>query len=294
MLHPEVVLFVAAVTLSVAVRVVSRLWTPRRLPVPAAEMHVLLAAPAGSEWQACVWSLLTQAREPQRVRVHVLLECFSEHDTVEDVDTQLRGYATLSHARAPNDARDACRRVRRLVRHFVSDTDARMVVLGDHRVRLSSGWDAAIAGVQLPDAPGALTAAACAHAAGFPTLAYADGRVRRAEARAFPKDVASDSTLAPSVCWCPELTVARASTLRAWPRVSSCVALQVPLYLLAHPLVEPDADLERRMLDCDPGVHGAPPQRHTRVGLCSRDDWEATLKFGSARAARLARAFASR
>ena len=49
-----------------------------------------------------------------------------------------------------------------------------------------------------------------------------------------------------------------------------------------------------RMHDRDDGVVRDTPARHARVGLCTRDDWEATLKFGSARAARLARAFPSK
>lgn len=302
-MHPEAVLFAAAIVLAIAVRVIGRWRAPVTLPAPAVEMHVLLSAPAGSEWQACVWSLLTQAREPSRVRVNVLLECRLEEDTKEDVDTQLRGFATVSHVRTPDDARDACRRVRRLARHFLTDTDARVVVLGNHRVRLAAGWDARIAGVRLPDSPGAITVAACAHAVGFPTLEPDGRRVRRGAARAFPKDVGAlaaaggmtwEAGGVPVVCWCPELTVARARALRAWPRVSSCVALEVPLTTLTHPLVEPDADLEREMLACDDGVVRDTPARHARVGLCTRDDWEATLKFGSARAARLARAFTTK
>ena len=284
--------FMVAVIAAMVMRAL-RMWRPPLVvPDPAAKIQVLLSAPAGTPWQESVWSLLTRASNPRNVRVKVLLECRSEDDTTDDVDTQLRGYASVSHARAPANENDVCRRVRRLVRHFLSNTDSRVVVLGDHRIRLTVGWDECISHLKLPPPPAVLTATASSHAAGFPTLLHANGRLRRGSSRAFPNDAADDAAVVPSVCWCPELTVAYASALHAWPDTASCVEVRAPVSVIAHALIEPDAELEHSVLANDHGAFcNTPPARHTLVGLCSRNDWEATLKFGSARAARLARAF---
>ena len=299
---PEVGLFGVALALALAARVARRWVAPSTFAASVTELHVLLAAPAGSEWHGCVWDLLTRARAPQRVRVYVLLECDSEQDTLEEVDSQLRAHVALSHVRAPSDPHDACRRVRRLVRHFAPPDDARVVVLGDHRARLVPSWDGVLAGEdakQVLAATGgaaggaALTAPVCAHAAGFPTLDHDGERVRRGAARAFPADAARAVTAA--ACWCPELTVADAATLRRWPRAASCVEVAAGvggLWVPTKPLLEADAALEQTLLRSDPGRPGPPPGGDARVGLASRDDLEATLKYGSARAARLARSFA--
>ena len=89
---------------------------PRRIPV-------LLASPLAYDWQGAVWDLLSKARYPKRVTVHVLVECTrSESEAIQyQLDPELRPFVRVSHA--PHDpSENPHKKVRRLHRRFPTDS----------------------------------------------------------------------------------------------------------------------------------------------------------------------------
>jgi hypothetical protein len=289
---------------------------PREKPSPSGRLcrttthkpiPVLIASPLSYDWQAAVWDLLSKARYPKRVTVHVLVECrSSESDAIQyHLDPELRPFVRVSHA--PLDpSENPHRKVRRLHRRFPTDVDT--VLLTIPSVRLVCGWD-----IRLDDhlrsqlKYGVVTAAASAHQAAFPTLRISsEGKCKRGEGKSYAHNffdsngalvLRSLRGTVPSVCWCPEFTLATPAQLDAWPKardVSSCVDL-TRTQVVVFPLLEPSSKVEDDALDSDVGSGTRACTECSLRGLTEtpRAD-EATLKCGSVRAARLVKQFSHR
>lgn len=249
-------------------------------------IKLLVTARATDNWNALLWNAARSASSPQSILFGIVIEC----DTVEDadvrVDTLLRAHTRIDYATA---APSASRAMRRLVRRFVDGSEA-VVVIVHRKATLVARWDEVVTQLapQLGDAVASAPPAGAVGAPRFPTLRQtSDGCVARDVARVFKSERAE---LVPSVCWCPEVTFARPATLRAWPRatrVDDGRAHLVP----GVPLLEKNDDLEDELLD-DESARSRTPRvvlRCETAGLTTATTAaEAALKYGSARAAKMA------
>ena len=268
-MHLAVVLLLVSIVSAILGRVSTRLGLVASHTPSVFHGHVLVlfVAPVhDAAWRDALWHMLTQAASPPNVRFGVLLECTSETDLSEEVDTELRHVARVVHV-PRRSHHDPAHRMKRILKRFVKGDEV-AVVVADYRVRLAQGWDATV--VRLVGGSRLLTAPAAGHA--FPTRT-ADGG--RGASRAFQTSPALAST--PSVCWCAEFTAGTPSAFGVRPQ-----KYRVPCL----PLVESDERLEA---ECASAVERVAASKEERVGLSPRSsDAERIRKFGSSRAARLA------
>jgi hypothetical protein len=288
-----VVIFLISLTSSVLTRTLQRHAPSSRAAVAFDErttlIKVVLAVRATDDWNAILWNAVRAAARPRGITFGILIECDAIEDAEGSIDSLLRPSVRVDYD--VRVKRSPAALLRRLVRRFVDGDEAVVVVL-HHKATLVSNWDELTLrlATQLDDKRAASAPPGVRGEARFPTLRQkSDGRVARETSRSF-KTV--QKTLVPSVCWCPEVTLARPETLRNWPRdaVDDGREHLVP----AVPLLEEDRDLEEEMLDDDANFSRAERKvlRCETVGLAaSTTDLEGTLKYGSVRAAKMATRF---
>lgn len=258
-------------------------------------LRVLITVTASDDWNGLLWHCIRTAAVPRRVCFGVLVECEGLDEIDSELDPLLQTVARIDHCLAPRDRHDVARRTRRLTRRFVVG-DETLVILVDPRATLRPRWDAHLlavagdSGKALGDGDILSVPARCTPAgdACFPCLRVRDGEVRRRGALPFRL---SDACLVPSVCWCPELTVARPVALRGWPAGRGILAQEGrTLWTTTVALLDDAPVLEQDYAD---SPHGGRPATLADVPRCLGlvevgDERESLLKFGSSRAGPLA------
>lgn len=292
MWHLSVVVLVAALVTRLFV---SRTTTRRHLALDAAArthaapLHVVLAAREGDPWRARVDRLLELTPLPISVSVLLLCDAARAPD-VHAAATHVHVELAVAKSAHPN------RVLRRLVRRFVIGSEELVVVLqGD--AHLAPTWADVLPRLRalLPrDAVVSCPPASRAGGAQFPTLrTRSTGAAARDAARPFDGDATEALELVPSVCWCPEATVASGATLRKWCALTtdSFVAQtrQEGYLHLVPTLPLLGAHDEDAVIDHDEGLPDVAARDCERAGVThGADSNEKILKYGSVFRARVA------
>lgn len=275
-----IILFVFAATM----HVVSRLFFPfprRRLASHETDTHlkILLRVPSRVDWNNILWQYMKAAGNVRQLRFAVLVECLSLSDTETCVDPLLQSICSVEYVLQIRDL-GVDRTVRRLTKRFVVG-DETVVVMVDHHIRPRPSYDVGIVALcqKLGTEETVVSVPSrCTGGRGhFPCLGD-DGR------RSGSLPYRTDSPcLVPCVCLCSEFIFGRPSIFKNWRDCSAFTNVGTPF-----PLVHDDPQTESHHRDvCE--MRATSAERCTRVGIVDRnDETERTLKFGSARAGKLA------
>lgn len=244
-------------------------------------IKVVFSVPSGEDWNAIIWDHIKTAIYPQQLRFGVLVECESISDAERDVDPLLRSMTNVDYVLKKKITYALHRRVRLLSRTFIVGDETVVLVL-DWRARLLTGFDQRLTSLcsgmdstTLVSIPSRRTD----ERGHFPCL-FSQQRRRNVS---LPFRLPSE-TLVPSVCVCSEVMFAHPNVFQGWKLLDTFRLMCTPA-----PLVVDDKNLEYSHIE---EYHPPPDGQTTRcetVGIVdSCDDEERILKFGSARAGKLA------
>lgn len=212
----------------------------------------------------------------------ILIECERMTDVVEYDEASYPRDRVMIHHTVRIDAENHARRLRKLLRRFVSGMED-MVVFVDARVSPVFGWDTHLVDAT-KDAKTVVTCPLCVHACAFPTLRRrSNGEVVRDEARAFVH-AGPAGTFVASVCLCHEFVACHPMS------VPTDSVGQVKVVVPAFPVVCAVApSVEEDVLDHNLQVQSSGLTNSQRLGLSvSPNGLEMYHKYGSASSARLA------
>ena len=241
-------------------------------------IKILFRVPSGEDWNNILWDYMKAAFYPQQLRFGILVECSSITDAEQDVDPLLRSITNVEYVLRKHNSVNQT--VRRLSRHFVLG-DETIVIIVDSKVRFRTSFDLNIihlfphldyeALVSVPSR--------CTNEKGhFPCLVRQNG----ARNVSLPFCIET-SCLVPSVCVCHEVMFARPYIFQNWNELKSIRHVTTPI-----PLVVNDEQTESLYIESFHSETGMVDRCKT-VGIVNLDDEEERiLKFGTARAGKLA------
>lgn len=240
-----------------------------------------------------VSKILHSAHDPLSVKIDLLLECRCAQDAKggQMPTPVLRSACRVKHVRCKPGGH--ARRLRRLVKHFLSGGDEDdFVLVVDPRAELVDGWDAALAHWMQACPDGSLLTAPAVKRqtddARFPTLKLTEaGDVVRGPSRSFAACQDALVSLVPVVCWCPEWTAGRPRTfLHSWPSTTNA-ASEMPDALKHGTLMAPLAPLATApdpsvfVREDVPGAIGGLANAHLQGLTPDAEEVECIVKFGS-------------